>query len=154
LKKAFEEQLPKESILRLFDNQNEIMQLNLSPVILFGEMAKHQTQKSDIECKFFGNASDVPDPRELSPEKKNLMVFDDLLLERQNKCEAYYTRGRHSNMDCFYLAQNYFKLPRQTIRENANVICLFLQDLKNVNHVYNDHASSDMTKEEFRNVCS
>ena len=59
--------------------------------------------------------------------KKNLMVFDDLLLERQNKCEAYYTRGRHSNVDCFYLAQNYFKLPRQTIRENANFICFFVK---------------------------
>jgi len=70
LKKAFEEQLPKESILRLFDNQNEIMQLNLSPVILLEEMAKNQTQKSDIDCKFFENASDVPDPRELSPDKK------------------------------------------------------------------------------------
>jgi len=130
LKKAFEEQLPKVSILRLFDNQNEITQLNLSPVILLKEMAKNQTQKSDIECKFFENACDVPDPRELSPEKKNIMVFDDLLLERQNKCEAYYTRGRHSNVDCFYLAQNYFKLSRQTIRENANFICLFRQDLK------------------------
>ena len=86
--------------------------------------------------------------------EKNLMVFDDLLLEKQNKCEAYYTKGRRSNVDRFYLAQNYFKLPRQTIRENANFICLFRQDLrKNVNHVYNDHVSSDMTKEEFRNVC-
>ena len=70
-----ERELPKESILRLFDNQNEIMQLNLSPVILLGEMAKNQTQKSDIDCKFFENASDMPDPRELSPDKKNLMVF-------------------------------------------------------------------------------
>jgi len=75
LKKAFKVQLPKESILRLFDNQNEIIQLNLSPVILLGEMAKNQTQKSDIDCKFFENASDVPDPRELSPDKKNLMVY-------------------------------------------------------------------------------
>jgi len=81
------------------------------------------------------------------------MVFDDLLLEKQNKCEAYYTRGRHSNVDCFYLAQNYFKLPRQTIRENASFICLFLQDLKNVNHIYNDHVSSDMSKEDFRYLC-
>ena len=54
-------------------------------------MAKNQTQKSDIKCKFFENASDVPDPRELSPEKKNLMVFDDLLLERQNKCVGIVT---------------------------------------------------------------
>ena len=75
------------------------------------------------------------------------------MLEKQNKCEAYYTRGRHSNVDCFYLAQNYFKLPRQTIRENSNFICLFPQDLKNVNHIYNDHVDSDMSMEEFRSLC-
>jgi len=128
--------------------------MNVSAIKLLEEMVKDQRgDKSDIECKFFENASDVPDPRDLNPTKKNLMVFDDLLLEKQNKCEAYYTRGRHSNVDCFYLAQNYFKLPRQTIRENANFICLFPQDLKNVNHIYNDHVSSDMSKEDFRYLC-
>ena len=81
------------------------------------------------------------------------MIFDDLLLEKQNKCESYYIRGRHSNVDCFYLSQNYFKLPRQTIRENANFICLFPQDLKNINHIYNDHVGDDMEKEEFRKFC-
>ena len=69
---------------------------------------------------FFQSAEDVPDPRELSSEKKNLLVFDDLLLEKQNTCESYYVRGRHSKVDCFYLAQNYFKLPSQTFRANAN----------------------------------
>ena len=81
------------------------------------------------------------------------MIFDDLLLEKQNKCEYYYIRGRHSNVDCFYLSQNYFKLPRQTIKENANFICLFPQDLKNINHIYSDHVGDDMTKEEFRKFC-
>ena len=83
-------------------------------------MAKEIRDKSDIECNFYQQAEDVPDPRELSPEKKNLTVFDDLLLEKQNTCESYYVRGRHSNVECFYLAEHYFKLPRQTIRENAN----------------------------------
>ena len=81
------------------------------------------------------------------------MIFDDLLLEKQNKCECYYIRARHSNVDCFYLSQNYFKLPRQTIRENANFICLFPQDLKNINHIYSDHVGEDMSKEEFRRFC-
>ena len=81
------------------------------------------------------------------------MIFDDLLLEKQNTCESYYVRGRHSNVDCFYLAQNYFKLPRHTIRENANFIYLFPQDLKNLNHIFNDHMGSDMTREEFRQLC-
>ena len=53
--------------------------------------------KSDVECKFYESADDVPDPRELSSGKKNLMVFDDLLREKQNTCESYYVRGRHSN---------------------------------------------------------
>ena len=74
-------------------------------------------------------------------------------IEKQNTCDSYYVRGRHNNVDCFYLAQNYFKLPRQTIRENANIICLFPQDLKNLNHIFDDHVGSDMTKEEFRHLC-
>ena len=81
------------------------------------------------------------------------MVFDDLVLEKQNICESYYVRGRHSNVDCSYLAQNYFKLPRQTIRENANLICLFPQHLKNLNHIFDDHVASDITKDEFRQLC-
>ena len=153
LKKAFEEKLPKEAIISLFDYQDYIMKLNVSPATVVEQMAKNLSTKSDIDCKFFETSEDVPDPSELSGDKKNLMIFDDLQLEKQNKCETYYIRGRHSNVDCFYLAQNYFKLPRQTIRENANFICLFRQDLKNINHLYNDHVSTDMPIEEFRKLC-
>jgi hypothetical protein len=153
LKSAFKEKLPKEAIIRLFDHQDEIMRLNVSPACVVEEMAKNLHDKSDIDCKFFESSEDVPDPSELSSDKKNLMIFDDLQLEKQSKCETYYIRGRHSNVDCFYLAQNYFKIPRQTIRENTNFICLFPQDLKNVSHIYNDHVSNDMHKDEFGILC-
>ena len=96
------------------------MDLGISPISIDEEMAKEIRDKSDVVRNFYQSAKDVPDPRELSSEKKNLMVFDDLLLEKQNTCESYYGRGRHSNVDCFYLAQHYFKLPHQTIKENAN----------------------------------
>jgi len=81
------------------------------------------------------------------------MIFDDPLLQKQNKCESYYVRGRHSNCDCLYLSQNYFKLPWQTIRENANFFCLFPQDQKNLDHIFNDHVSQNMTKEQFKKLC-
>ena len=116
-------------------------------------MAKKIRGKSDVECNFYRSAEDVPDRRDQGSEKKNLIVFDDLLLEKQNTCESYYVRGRHSNVDCFYLTQNYFKLPRETIRENANFICLFSQDLKNLNHIFEDHVGSNMSKEEFKQLC-
>ena len=147
LKKAFEEELPKEYILRLFNMRDEIQNSQIPPSLVVQEWA------ISIKNNFFETASDVPDPRDLNSEDKNLMIFDDLLLEKQNKCKCYYIRGRHSNVDCFYLSQNYFKLPRQTIRENANFICLFPQDLKNINHIYNDHVGDVMTKEEFRKFC-
>ena len=83
LKKAFEEKLPKEVIIRLFENQSEITDLGISPISIVEEMTKDIRDKSDVECKFYQSAEDVPDPRELSLEKKNLMIFDDLLLEKQ-----------------------------------------------------------------------
>ena len=153
LRKAMEHKLPKEAILWLFNNQRAIRESGLSSDEFIECMAEELCSGSDVDCYFFEHSDDVPDPKELNPEDKNLMVFDDLLLEKQNACEKYYARGRHSNVDCFYLSQNYFKLPRQTIRENANFICLFRQDLKNMNHIYSDHASSDMKSEEFRDMC-
>ena len=125
----------------------------MSPAQMVELMAKNLNKPADIECNFFETSDDVPDPSDLKSTNKNLMIFDDLQLERQNKCETYYIRGRHSNVDCFYLAQNYFKLPRQTIRENANFICLFPQDHKNKYQIYDDHVSTDMSKEEFKYLC-
>jgi len=155
LRKGFEEQLPKEMIMNIFENLDEILREQISPNELIHEMEKNQktSSKEPIECNFYESADDVPDPKEISPERKNLMIFDDLLLQKQNKCEAYYLRGRHYNCDCLYLSQNYFKLPCQTIRENANFFCLFPQDQKNIDHIFNDHVSQDMTKEQFKKLC-
>ena len=83
------------------------------------------------------------------------LVLDDVLLGPQKKIEDMYTRGRHNGIDTFYIAQNYFKLPRQTVRENANFIVLFQQDMKNLNHIYNDHCSMDnLSCAQFQDFCS
>ena len=80
-------------------------------------------------------------------------MWKNCFLGKQNKAEAYYTRGRHHNCDTFYISQNYFRLPRQTIRENANLIILFPQDAKNLNHIHADHCDDDMSIEEFKKFC-
>ena len=70
LKKAFEEKLPKEVINRLFKNQNEITDVGISAISIVEEMVKEIRDKSDIVCNFYQAAENVPDPRELSSEKK------------------------------------------------------------------------------------
>ena len=63
LKKALEEKLPKEAVIRLFDNQKEIQKLNVSPSALIEEMANNLNKKSDIDCKFYETSHNVPDPK-------------------------------------------------------------------------------------------
>ena len=56
LKKAFEEKLPKEVIIRLFENENEITDLGVSPILIVEEMAKDIRDKSDVVCNFYQSA--------------------------------------------------------------------------------------------------
>ena len=70
LKKVFEEKLPKEVIIRLFENQNDITDLRISAISVVEEMAKDIRDKSDVEFKFCESAEDVPDPREKDHRKR------------------------------------------------------------------------------------
>ena len=85
LRTAFAEGLPKEYILRLFNMRNEIQNSQIPPALVVKEWVSSLNKESDIKSYFFESASDVPDPRELNSEDKNLMIFDDLLLERQKQ---------------------------------------------------------------------
>ena len=99
---------------------------------------------------FINSAEDVPDPSELNSEKKNPTVFDYL----KNKTHMFIVlcqRKTCINVDCFYLAQSHFKVPCQTIIAIVNFICLVTQDLKNLNHIFEDRVGSDMTKEDSDN---
>ena len=49
IKKALEEKLPKEVIIRLFENPNEITNLGISPISIVEEMKKEIRDKSDVE---------------------------------------------------------------------------------------------------------
>ena len=64
LKKAFEEKLPKEVIIRLLENENEITDLSISPILIVEETAKDIRDKSDIVCNFYQSTEHVPDPTE------------------------------------------------------------------------------------------
>ena len=98
--------------------------MGISLISIAEEMAKDIRDKSDVECKFYESAEDFPDPRELSSQKKNVMVFDDLLIEKQITCESYYVRGRHSNVDCFYLAHTISNSPaKQSERMRISFVC-------------------------------
>ena len=151
LQKGLEHGLSKEQLSNIFKHQDE---LKMEPVKLIESYINDGgIAKGSIKAYFYNDcSSQIPDPTELNDQVNNLLMLDDCLLEKQNKAEAYYTRGRHNNCDTFYISQNYFRLPRQTIRENANLIILFPQDAKNINHIHADHCT-DIDIKEFKDFC-
>lgn len=151
LQKGFDKNIPKKVLDNVLSEAKEISKYNLDNVL--DNVAKHTKYADNINAEFHEDGEQVCDPRELNPSDKNLIIFDDLLLEKQTACERYYVRGRHNNVNCFYLSQNYFKLPRQTIRENANILCIFPQDGKNISHIHQDHVAVDMPFDEFKQFC-
>ena len=150
LKKGLEAGLSKEQISNLFHNQEHVN----SPVEVIDEFIEGGgVAKGGIKAEFYNDCKLIPDPSTLNEKDKNLMIFDDCLLEKQNKAQSYYTRGRHSNCDCFYISQNYFKLDRQTVRENSNFIILFPQSEKNLDHIHRDHCTH-ISNQEFKAFCN
>ena len=128
LRKGFEGGLSKQQISNVFNSQ-EMLQ---SPLIAIEKYSG--VRNGEIRADFYDDCQNIPDPSALDPTQKNLLLLDDCFLGKQNKAEAYYTRGRHNNCDTIYIAQNYFRLPCHTIRENSNFIILFPQDTKSLAH--------------------
>lgn len=101
----------------------------------------------------FSSNDDIISPLDAKPN--SIMIFDDVICDKQDIIRAYFCMGRHSGVDCFYLAQTYTRIPKHLIRDNANFIVLFKQDETNLRHVFNDYGiSCDMKFDQFRELCN
>lgn len=99
----------------------------------------------------FNNNEDILKPSEAKPN--SVFIFDDVICEKQDVIRSYFSMGRHSQVDCFYLGQTYSRVPKQLIRDNANLIIAFKQDSMNMQHIYSDHVSPDVTFKQFQEMC-
>ena len=139
--------MSKQQISNVFNSQ-EVLD---SPLIAIAKYSGVRNGKTRAD--FYDDCQNIPDPSALDPTQKSLLLLDDCFRGKQNKAEAYYTRGRHKNCDTIFIAQNYFRLPRQTIRENSNFIILFPQDAKNLTHIHAGHCANDIALLEFNQFC-
>lgn len=87
-------------------------------------------------------------------KQNSVIIFDDIATCNQDIIRDYFSFGRHKNVDCFYLCQTYSSIPKQLIRDNANMVISFRQDLRNLRHIYDDHISVDMDFTKFKDICS
>ena len=110
--------------------------LDYNHLYVFGK-SLHQQQYKVLRIRIDAGSSkqqisDLFKERIYHPTQKNLLLLDDCFPGKLNKAEAYYIRDRHNNCDTIYIGQNYFRLPRHTIRDNSNFIIMFPQDVENL----------------------
>ena len=153
MRAAFEKKFSKAQVSKLFDIQDKLSELD-EDVEDFIENYDGQC-KGGIDATFSSDPKAIPDPESFDPESKSLLILDDCMLESQSNIQKFYCRGRHNGVCVFYLTQSYFRLNRQTVRENGNLFFFFKQDGKNLSHIFQDHAAGDGIKfTDFRDFCS
>ena len=133
--------LNKLQLIRLDNPEQKICIITRSP-----------EQYNKIEIEDVSVEEDLGD-KSIQDFQNCCVVFDDMLDSNQKLIDPFFTRGRHNDLDVYYLSQSYFDLPKRTIRNNSNIRILFQQTLKDVEHIYRDIAGFDMSNDEFKSLC-
>ena len=100
---------------------------------------------------FYNNCEDIIPVDDCEPN--SLIVFDDCILEQQNRIKEYFVRGRHKNISCIYLSQSFTMVDVKTIRNNLNFLCIFKQSKHYIKMIYDNFIGSDLKLEQFQTMC-
>ena len=64
-----------------------------------------------------------------------------------------FKRSRHNHLSIFIISQDYYELSKKTIRCNGNIYHIFKpNNFRDVQNLYQEKASMDMTLNEFKNL--
>ena len=111
----------------------------------------HILTRSPIQYPNYKTSTDI---KPINKYKGSIVIFDDMLGARNSsQIDEFFTRGRHEDLDVYYISQSYFALPRQSIRNNSDRLILFKQTLRDVQSMYYDIGAYDMNYDEFKQMC-
>ena len=112
-------------------------------------------QKSDTEIQTIDNIEELRFPQEY--EDTSIIILDDINEKEINNdtIQAMFKRGRHKKLSIFIISQNYYELPKRTIRTNGNIYHIFKpNNFLDVRNIYQDKASMEVSLDEFKYLTS
>ena len=111
----------------------------------------HIITRSSNQYPNYRTSTDI---KPINKYKGSVVIFDDMLgAKNSSQIDEFFTRGRHEDLDVYYISQSYFALPRQSIRNNSDRLILFKQTLRDVQSMYYDIGAYDMRYNEFKEMC-
>lgn len=67
---------------------------------------------------------EIPSVDDINRNIVNIAIFDDMILDNNDKIIEYFVRGRSRNINCIYLTQDYFST-ESLIRRNCDYVTIF-----------------------------
>ena len=90
-------------------------------------------------------------------EDGDFNILDDLNEKEMNdpRVLALFKRSRRNNLSVFIISQEYYELPKKTLRATANIYHIFKPNkFVDFRNLYQDKASVDMNLDEFKYLTS
>ena len=112
-------------------------------------------EKTDTEKETFDSIEELKFPQQY--EDGGIIIPDDLNEKEKNdpRVEAMFKRYRHNYLSTFISSQDYYELPKRTIRASGNICHIFKPiNFRDFQNLYQDKASMDMTLDEFKYLTS
>jgi hypothetical protein len=127
LKHGFKNNLSKSSMLAIRGILDNYRDEQIEAIcVAYKESHPEDVVSNTPSVTFYERIHEIPPPTKLDKYKKNLIIFDDCVeLKNQLIIESYFTKGRHNNCSCIYLAQNFYGIPKGNIRTQLTAIVLF-----------------------------
>ena len=108
-------------------------------------------EKPNTEIETCESIEELKFPQEY--EDGGIITLDDLNEKEMNnpRVQAMFKRSRHNIFTIFTISQDYYKLPKRTIRANGNIYHIFKpNNFRDVLNLYQDKSSMDITHNEFK----
>ena len=112
-------------------------------------------EKSHTEIETYESIEELKFPQEY--EDGGIIILDDLNEKKMNhpRVQAMFKRSRHDNLTIFINNQDYYELPKRTIRAKGNIYHIFKPtNFRGVIKIYQNKSSMDMTHNDFKFLTS
>ena len=112
-------------------------------------------QKSDNEIETYESIEELKYPQEY--DEGGIFILNDLNEKEMNdpRVQALFKQSGHNKLYIFIVSQDYYELPKRTIRANGNIYHIFKPNIfRDVQNLYQDKASMGMNLNEFKYLSS
>lgn len=108
-----------------------------------------EEQSIDFKIGIFSNnLSDLVNVDDLDQSMQNLIVFDDIVLDKdQEMIKQHMIRGRKKNCSYIYLTQSYFQVPKLIRLQMSQFVIFNIDNRRELTEIAKNHATRIDTKE-------